>query len=116
LSSNFTFDFAKYSTRKRLRNGKLFLFSDFIIPFGINIPYYTFWFKLFYMYIEKFARQLKELIGERSVSSVAKEIGIPQPTLSRYLLCKREIGLENLCKIANYFNEDLDFLTGRKEY
>ncbi len=68
------------------------------------------------MYVEKFAQQLKELIGSRSISSVAKEIGIPQATLSRYLLCKREIGLENLCKIANYFNEDLDILTGRKDY
>ena len=67
------------------------------------------------MYTEKFAQQLKGLIGERSISSVAKEIGIPQATLSRYLLCQREIGLENLCKIADYFNEDLDYLTGRKE-
>ncbi|MCL2847781.1 MAG: helix-turn-helix domain-containing protein [Firmicutes bacterium] len=48
--------------------------------------------------------------------SVAKEIGIPQQTISRYLLCQREIGLENLVKIADYFNEDLDYLTGRKMY
>lgn len=67
-------------------------------------------------YQEKFARQLKELIGEESVSSVAKKIGINQQTLSRYLLCQREIGLENLCKIADYFNEDLDYIVGRKEY
>lgn len=67
------------------------------------------------MYTEKFAQQLKSLIGNRSISSVAKDIGIPQATLSRYLLCQREIGLENLCKIADYFNEDLDYLTGRKE-
>lgn len=68
------------------------------------------------MYVEKFAKQLKELIGEKSVSEVAKQIGIPQATLSRYLLCRREIGIEYLCKIADYFNEDLDFLTGRKEF
>ncbi len=68
------------------------------------------------MYMERFAEKLKELIGEESVSSVAKKIGIPQQTLSRYLHCQREIGLENLCKIADYFNEDLDYLTGRKEY
>ena len=68
------------------------------------------------MYIERFAQHLKELIANRSISSVAKEIGIPQATLSRYLLCQREIGIENLCKIANYFNEDLDILTGRKDY
>ena len=68
------------------------------------------------MYMERFAEKLKELIGEESVSSVAKKIGIPQQTLSRYLHYQREIGLENLCKIADYFNEDLDYLTGRKEY
>ena len=65
---------------------------------------------------EKFAERLKELIGNESVSSIAKKIGIPQQTLSRYLLCQREIGLENLCKIADYFGESLDFLTGRKEF
>ncbi len=68
------------------------------------------------MYVEKFAERLKELINEESISSVAKKIGITQQTLSRYIHCQREIGIENLCKIANYFNEDLDYLTGRKDY
>ena len=68
------------------------------------------------MYVEKFAERLKELIGEKSISSVAKKIKIQQQTLSRYLLCQREIGLENLCKIADYFEEDLDYLTGRKNF
>ena len=64
---------------------------------------------------EKFAEILKYLIGEKSVCSVAKEIGIPQQTLHRYLHCQREIGLENLIKISDYFGEDLDYLTGRKK-
>lgn len=68
------------------------------------------------MYLEKFAKRLKELIGNESVSSVAKKIGINQQTLSRYLLSQREIGLENLCKIADFFEEDLDFIVGRKDY
>lgn len=68
------------------------------------------------MYLEKFSARLKELIATDSISSIAKKIGIPQQTLSRYILCQREIGLETLCIIANYFNEDLDFLTGRKDY
>lgn len=68
------------------------------------------------MYSQKFAERLRELIGSQSISSVAKKINIPQQTLSRYLLCQREIGLENLCKIADYFGEDLDILTGRKDY
>lgn len=68
------------------------------------------------MYTEKFAERLKELIGNESISSVAKKIGLKQATLSRYLLNQREIGIENLCKIADYFNEDLDVLSGRREY
>ena len=68
------------------------------------------------MYVKKFAERLKELIGNKSICQISKEIGIPQQTLSRYLLCQREIKLENLCKLANYFGEDLDYLTGRKDY
>ena len=64
---------------------------------------------------KKFAQNLKELVGESSISSIAKKMGIHQQTLSRYLLCQREIGLDNLITIADYFGEDLDYLTGRKE-
>ena len=63
-----------------------------------------------------FAQNLKNLIGTMSVSEFAKKVDIPQQTISRYLLCQREITLTNLCKIANYFNEDIDILLGRKEY
>ena len=65
------------------------------------------------MYTEKFAENLKELIAGNSISKVAKDIGI---TLSRYLHKQREIGLENLCKIADYFEVDLDVLTGRRDF
>ena len=63
-----------------------------------------------------FAQNLKDLIGNMSVSEFARRIDIPQQTISRYLLCQREITLENLCKIADYFDEDIDFLIGRNEY
>ena len=66
------------------------------------------------MYKERFAENLKYLIGDESVSGIAKKIGIPHQTLHRYLHCEREIGLEYLIKIADFFNEDLDILTGRK--
>ena len=62
-----------------------------------------------------FAQNLKFLIGEMSVSDFARKVNIPQQTISRYLLCQREISLTNLCKIADYFGEDIDFLIGRKE-
>ena len=66
--------------------------------------------------METFAKNLRLLIGEDSVNEFAKKVGIPQQTLSRYLLCQREISLANLCKIADYFGESIDFLLGRKEY
>lgn len=68
------------------------------------------------MYMQLFAERLKELLQGESVNSLSKKIGIPQQTLSRYILCQREIGLENLCKIASYFDVDLDYLVGRKDY
>ena len=63
-----------------------------------------------------FAQNLKQLIGDTSISEFAKKVGIPQQTISRYLLCQREITLTNLYKIADYFNEDIDVLIGRKDY
>ena len=63
-----------------------------------------------------FAQNLKELMGDMSVTELSKRIGIPQQTLSRYLLCQREISLEYLCKVADYFDEDIDILIGRKDY
>ena len=67
-------------------------------------------------YKEIFAKNLKSLIGEMTVNEFAKKINIPQQTISRYLLCQREITLENLCKIADYFNEEIDILLGRKDF
>ena len=63
-----------------------------------------------------FANNLRELIGEMSVNEFAKKVGIPQQTIARYLHCQREISVANLCKIADYFQEDIDYLLGRKNY
>ena len=62
-----------------------------------------------------FSQNLKLLIGQMSVSEFAKKVDIPQQTISRYLLCQREITLTNLCKIADFFDENIDYLIGRKE-
>lgn len=66
-------------------------------------------------YVNIFAQNLKALIGEMSVSEFARRVNIPQQTISRYLLCQREISLSNLIAIANYFDEDIDYLIGRKD-
>lgn len=62
-----------------------------------------------------FSNNLKYFIGDKSVSEFAKKVGIPQQTISRYLLCQREISLSNLCKIADYLGEEIDYLIGRKD-
>lgn len=66
-------------------------------------------------FVIAFSKNLKLLIGDMSVSEFAKRVDIPQQTISRYLLCQREITLTNLCKIADYFGEDIDYLIGRKD-
>lgn len=65
--------------------------------------------------IKIFAKNLKLLIGDMSISDFSKKVGIPQQTISRYLPCQREITLSNLCKIADYFGEEIDYLLGRKD-
>lgn len=67
-------------------------------------------------YVTAFAENLKRLIGEVSISEFARKVNIPQQTISRYLLCQRSVSLENLCKIADYFEEDIDILLGRRDY
>ena len=62
-----------------------------------------------------FAQNLKLLIGDMTISEFARKVDIPQQTISRYLLGQREITLTNLCKIADFFGEDIDFLIGRKD-
>ena len=67
-------------------------------------------------YMINFSKNLKTLIGNDTISDFSKKVNIPQPTITRYLSCQREISLENLCKIADYFQEDIDTLLGRKEF
>ena len=67
-------------------------------------------------YMKCLSENLKELMGEMKVSELAKKVNIPQPTLSRYLLCERQITLDNLVVLADYFNVDIDILIGRKDY
>lgn len=62
------------------------------------------------------SENLKDLMGDMKVIELAEKVKIPQPTLSRYLLCQRQITLDNLVLLADYFNVDIDILIGRKDY
>ena len=67
-------------------------------------------------YMKNLSDNLKELMGDMSTKERAKRVNIPQPTLSRYLSCKRQITLDNLIILADYFDTDIDILIGRKDY
>ena len=67
-------------------------------------------------YMQCLSENLKDLMGDMSVTELAEKVKIPQPTLSRYLLCKRQISLDNLVILADYFNVEIDILIGRKDY
>lgn len=65
-----------------------------------------------------FSERLRELIEDdgRSVNAIAAEIGIPQQTLQRYLHCQRSVSMENLVKIALFFDISTDYLLGLRDY
>lgn len=67
-------------------------------------------------YMKCLSDNLQYLMNGMSVSELAKEVHIPQPTLSRYIACKRQITLENLVLLADYFNIEIDALIGRKDF
>ena len=67
-------------------------------------------------YMQCLSENLKDLMGEMSITELSEKVKIPQPTLSRYLLCQRQITLDNLVILADYFNIDIDILIGRKDY
>ncbi len=66
--------------------------------------------------MQSLSDNLKELMGDMTVSELSEKVNIPQPTLSRYLLCKRQISLDNLVILADFYNIDIDVLIGRKDY
>lgn len=69
-------------------------------------------------YVQVFAQNLISLMQEKGMTQgeLAKALNIPQQTVSRYVTGKREVTLEYLCKIADYFGEDIDVLIGRREF
>ena len=65
---------------------------------------------------QSFSNNLKSLLGEMSINEFSRQVGIPAQTISRYINCQRVVKIENLIKIADFFDEDIDFLIGRKQY
>ena len=65
-----------------------------------------------------FSDRLGEVMKERHVTQYAlsKATGIPQATISRYLGCKREIGICNLALISQTLGVSSDYLLGLSDY
>ena len=59
--------------------------------------------------------RLKELRKKKGVSQLrlATELNTTQNTISRYETGEREPGIDELIKIADYFNVSVDYLIGR---
>ena len=61
--------------------------------------------------------KLKELRKAKGISQLklAMDLNTSQNTISRYETGEREPGINELIKIADYFNISLDYLVGRTD-
>lgn len=61
--------------------------------------------------------RLKELRKKKGISQLrlAIELNTTQNTISRYETGEREPGIDELIKIADYFNVSVDYLIGHTE-
>ena len=61
--------------------------------------------------------RLKELRKKKGMSQLrlATDLNTTQNTISRYETGEREPGIDELIKIADYFNVSVDYLVGRTE-
>lgn len=66
--------------------------------------------------VDIFIERLNELLLGKSINAVAKDMGICQPTLYRYLKGERIPNIIALAKIADYFHTSADWLLGLKKY
>jgi len=65
--------------------------------------------------LSKFAETLCDLMFEKNdmtAKALSIELGIPAPTITRYRKAQHSPNIDNLIKIADYFNCSTDFLLG----
>ena len=67
--------------------------------------------------VENIDMRLKELRKSRNISQIklAMDLNMNQNSISRYETGEREPGIDELIKIADYFNVSVDYLIGRTE-
>lgn len=64
------------------------------------------------------AERIRELMKEQNLNQVklAEKIGMRQNTISAWLLNKKEPSISSLWLLADYFNVEIDYIVGRKDY
>ncbi|HIU83700.1 MAG TPA: helix-turn-helix transcriptional regulator [Candidatus Faecicola pullistercoris] len=64
------------------------------------------------------ADRIRELMKTEALNQVqlAARIGVKQNTVSAWLLGKKEPSIMSLWKLADYFDVDIDYVVGRKNY
>lgn len=64
------------------------------------------------------AERIKGLMKEQNLNQVrlAEKIGVKQNTISAWLLNKKEPSITSLWLLADYFDVEIDYLVGRKDY
>ncbi len=68
--------------------------------------------------MNRFAQRLKEVRKEKGMTrkELADKLFVSVRLISYWELGKRECNFDTLIKIADIFNESVDFLLGRKNY
>lgn len=63
-------------------------------------------------------KRIKELMKEDNVNQtqLGKAIGLEYHTVSAWVRGKTEPRIDDLWQLADYFDVDIDFLVGRKDY
>lgn len=64
------------------------------------------------------SERIKGLMKDQDLNQVqlAEKIGVKQNTISAWLLNKHEPSITSLWLLADYFDVDIDYIVGRKDY
>ena len=64
------------------------------------------------------AERIRELMKENGLNQVrlVEKVGIKQNTISSWLNGKKEPSITSLWLLADYFDVDVDYLIGRKDF
>ena len=64
------------------------------------------------------AERIKELMQEQGLNQtkLSQNVGVSQNAISAWLLKKKEPSIRSLWLLADFFDVDIDYLVGRKDY